>query len=270
MRVGKRAIIAAGRFAAALCLLGAAHAAHADEDNEAKLEQVRARLEVLRAEMREDLEERESLDARLRDSEEQVAAVSRKLGAIHDEQAASEKRLDELQAEQAGREAAIAAERAALAGQIRAAWMSGRQERLKLILNQQDPAALGRLMVYYDYFNRLRASRIEGVERQLAALDRVGVALEREQERLRGLEASQAGELERLRVARREREASIAVLGERIEERGGEVARLEGQEKTLVELIEELRRAVAELPVTGDAPFESLRGKLEWPIAGHL
>lgn len=276
LRIGKRRIIAAGNFAAALvaglCLLGGAPslAAGADKDNEAELERVRARIENLRLEMREDVQARDALDARLRDSEEQVAEVTRRLAKLRGARRASEQRLSGLREKQATREAALAGERAALAGQLRAAWMNGRQERLKLILNQQDPAALGRLLVYYGYFNRLRAVRIEEVGRQLTELDRIGVELEIEQQRLLDLEASRAGELEHLQAARRERAASLVALGKRIAERGGEVARLEAQEKALTELIDELRRALAELPVTGQEPFETVRGKLSWPVTGHL
>ncbi|MBA3564457.1 MAG: hypothetical protein H0W33_10715, partial [Gammaproteobacteria bacterium] len=276
LRLGKRGIIAAGRFApaliAGLCLLVAAslHAAEADDDNEAELERVRARIEGLHKEMREDVQARDALDVRLRDSEEQVANVSRRLAGIRDERRASEQRLSGLRAEQSKREVVLAGERTELAGQLRAAWMNGRQARLKLILNQQDPAELGRILIYYDYFNRLRATRIETVGGQLADLDRISVELEREQQRLLGLEASRAGELERLQAARRERSASLVALGKRIAERGGEVARLEAQEKGLSELIESLGRALAELPVTGQEPFETVRGELSWPVGGEL
>ena len=41
--------------------------------------------------------------------------------------------------------------REALARQARAAYAMGRQERLKILLNQQDPATVSRVAVYYDY-----------------------------------------------------------------------------------------------------------------------
>ena len=46
----------------------------------------------------------------------------------------------------AKREAALAAESEQLAAQVASAYTSGREERLKLLLNQHDPATLGRLL----------------------------------------------------------------------------------------------------------------------------
>ena len=39
---------------------------------------------------------------------------------------------------------------------------------MKLLLNQQDPARLGRMMAYYGYFGRARAERITAISEHLA------------------------------------------------------------------------------------------------------
>ena len=44
--------------------------------------------------------------------------------------------------------------------------MSGNQERLKLLLNQRDPATLGRMMTYYRYLSDYRADNIDGGQRR--------------------------------------------------------------------------------------------------------
>ena len=61
----------------------------------------------------------------------------------------------------------------ALAAQVRAAFMSGNQEKIKLLLNQRDPATMGRVMTYYSYLNDFRAGNIATVTgriRELAGL----------------------------------------------------------------------------------------------------
>ena len=71
----------------------------------------------------------------------------------------SEARLRKLEAEKAGRERELEGERTALAGELRAAYVNGKEEQLKLLLNQEDPAAFGRMLAYYGYFGRARAGR---------------------------------------------------------------------------------------------------------------
>ena len=53
---------------------------------------------------------------------------------------AAEARLRQLEQERALREKELDAERGALAGELRAAYVNGREEQLKLLLNQEDPA----------------------------------------------------------------------------------------------------------------------------------
>ena len=46
---------------------------------------------------------------------------------------------------------------------LRAAQQIGREEPLRLLLNQRDPARAGRMFAYYSYFGRARAGQIAGI-----------------------------------------------------------------------------------------------------------
>ena len=46
----------------------------------------------------------------------------------------------------------------------------GRNERLKLMLNQQNPSLSGRMMVYYDYLNKTRLKKIARIDEDMQAL----------------------------------------------------------------------------------------------------
>lgn len=56
----------------------------------------------------------------------------------------------------------------ALADQVRAAYAQGLQHSMKMLLNQQNPAEMGRLQVYFDYLNRARE---EEITRFMAAIE---------------------------------------------------------------------------------------------------
>ena len=51
----------------------------------------------------------------------------------------------------------LARQRLQLARLVRANYMSGRQEAVMLLLNQQDPAAVGRMFSYYRYLAQARS-----------------------------------------------------------------------------------------------------------------
>ena len=52
-------------------------------------------------------------------------------------------------------------------------YRTGRNDYIKLLLNQEDPALFGRTLAYHDYYNRARIKRIEVIsiaQEQLKAL----------------------------------------------------------------------------------------------------
>src|SRR5690606_22070021 len=97
---------------------------------------------------------------------------------------AQEARLSELQDEERALSARLQDQRATLGRQLRASYAMGRQEQLKILLNQGDPATLGRALVYYDYLNRSRTERIRAAVEQLQRLQRLRSAIDAERREL--------------------------------------------------------------------------------------
>jgi septal ring factor EnvC (AmiA/AmiB activator) len=60
-----------------------------------------------------------------------------------------------------------------LAGQVKTMYAMGRKERLKLLLNQQDPILSSRMMAYYDYLNVRRVTQLNDVSDTLHRLEKL-------------------------------------------------------------------------------------------------
>jgi septal ring factor EnvC (AmiA/AmiB activator) len=60
-----------------------------------------------------------------------------------------------------------------LAGQVKTMYAMGRKERLKLLLNQQDPILSSRMMAYYDYLNTRRVTQLNDVSHTLHRLEKL-------------------------------------------------------------------------------------------------
>lgn len=58
-----------------------------------------------------------------------------------------------------------------LAGQVKTMYAMGNKERMKLLLNQQDPILTSRMMAYYDYLNARRVNQLSGVTETLRHLE---------------------------------------------------------------------------------------------------
>ena len=261
------------RFLALLvCALAAVPAGATSESAkaEAQLRDIRAEIERVRSQVQRDAAERERLARRLRDAEQSASAARAERDRLRREQAERVQRRAELALEKRERETELEGERAALAAQMRAAYMIGREEPLKLLLNQRDPARAGRMFAYYGYFGRARAGQIARIEDFVARIAELDAELEAEQARLADLETRQRGEVERLDKARAERGEVLASLTAEARSRAASLDRLRREQAALEKLLRELRRAIEKFPSDSKSPFARMRGKLAWPTTGRV
>jgi murein hydrolase activator len=267
------------RAAISVCLVlllavlpGGAPRAAAGNDAEAQrqLEALKARISSIEQAQQQAAQERDRESRALREAETAVARESRVLEDARRQRIAVVTRRDELAARRADLAAGLEADSAALAAELRAAWMAGGEPRLKLMLSQRDPGELGRMLTWYGYVARERAGRVEGLRERLADLAEVGRQLEAERVRLAAVEARQAEAVASLDEARVKRARTVAGLEADLARRGREAERLRQEAAALEQLIVELRAAVVDLPVGDAAPFAAQRGRLDWPVRGVL
>ncbi len=264
------------RLALLFLLMLAAHsAAQAPEGELAKvkeqeLEEVRDRISELKRSMDKSAVARDRVTAELQEAEISIAEKRIRLKELEREREYSTKRKAKLDTELANLEAELDEESQELAGQVRAAYMSGSQERIKLLLNQQDPATLGRLMAYYGYFNDFRANNIEAVSSTIRKLAALRGELAAEEARIADLAKTRYAELTKLNNAQEKRQKLLASLKVRIVDEGREVERLAAQEKDLSRLIAELTSILSDYPISSEEPFSEHKGRLTWPVAGAL
>lgn len=237
---------------------------------EAELKQVRGRIEAIRRSIQAEAERRDALTSQVRNADLRIQSARERLASIRSQRAASEKKLALLTSEQRETEQRIAKERDALADELHLAYMNGRQEQLKLLLNQGDPAGVGRMMTWYGYLGRARAARITAISEHLSHLELVAEKIAVETEKLKALEQENAREVQSLAGARERRAQTLAAVQSRLKTRNDELAKLQRDARALEKLIEELRRAIEEFPELAQQPFARVKGKLPWPVKGKV
>jgi septal ring factor EnvC (AmiA/AmiB activator) len=236
----------------------------------AQLAALRARIDALTNERAAELAQRDVLGARLRQAELAITAKRRSLEVLHAAVTAAERRRSLSLAEQARTRGELESERAALAGEIMAAYMIGRQEQFKLLLSQTDPSALGRLLTYYGYFGRERAAQINAIRARQQQLEAVAVEIEQQSARLKALGRDDRLELDELESARTLRLATLAALAAQVKTGDEQLASLEHQRQAVESLLAELASVLQQFPQGGEENFEQLKGRLPWPVAGRL
>jgi murein hydrolase activator len=255
------------------CLAAAGAPAKPGDDAkkaEAELAAVKSEIERVTRQVSTEQVERDRLTRDLKSAELSVGHARETLSEVRRQRAEHAARRSALAAEQREREAQLQKNRADLAGQIRAAYAIGRQEPLKLLLNQEDPALAGRMFAYYGYFGRARAGQIKAIEDDVQRIAELGAEVDAEDAELARLEQQQRAELNALEHARSQRSAVLAGLEAESRTRAQNLERLRAQQAGLEQLLKELRAAMARFPLDANDAFAKLRGKLAWPVNGHL
>lgn len=237
---------------------------------EADLRAVKAEIAKIAAQVKRDSVDRNKLTRTLRAAEVSVADARGELGRLRRERGERVAKRAELAREKAAREATLQAEQRELASELRSAYLIGREEPLKLLLNQEDPARAGRMFAYYSYFGRARADRISRIEAYVAGIAALEEQLKVEEERLVALEAQQKAQVTQLEAARAERGKALAALNAESRTRAAALEQLRREQAGLEKLVRDLKRALEQYPVDSKAEFAKLRGKLAWPVAGKL
>ena len=239
-----------------------------------QLEQLRQRIGTLQGSLHSAEQRRQGLLKELQASEQQIGKLARGLREIGSALQNQQTQLRRLRADREEKQESLRKQQAALRNQIYAAYVMGRQERVKLLLNQQDPAVVSRMMVYYDYLNRSRIEQVTVIEETLRQLHQTEQEIGREEKRLQGLQRQKGEEKERLELARSGRAEVMTALNVGIRNQGAELKTLQLDEQRLQELLARLEKervaAPPPLELETRKPFPSFKGQMKWPVAGRL
>lgn len=159
-----------------------------------------------------------------------------------------------------------------LAEQVKSSYRMGGQSRMKLILNQDDPARLGRMLAYYDYLNRAQSEKISGLKEALTTLDSMQQSIDQELMRIEGVQTEQQAILAELDQQRENRGILLAQLSSQIDRGESRLRELEQNQRDLETLLERLTDVLADIPADlgNHASIAGQKGRLPMPLKGPV
>ena len=233
-----------------------------------------------------------------------MGQLEKQVKGLQQELQQSEEEIQRLDSEKKTLQGARLEQQQLIGIQARAAYQSGRQEYLKLLLNQQNPEKFSRTLTYYDYLSEARMEQLKLFNETLRQLDNVELAIANQQRQLQEQKGALDDRREQLAQARQERQQALAKLNQtfaardrKLKARQQEQAQLARVLKTIEatlarqarEAEEARQRALAEARqqrqqggganaggplvssgATYGGPFAQARGKLPWPVDGRL
>ena len=237
-----------------------------------ELKGLRTQIQSLQQKLEANQRKKSNAEKRLHDVENQISETSRVLRRIDSELDAKRRQLRSLQEKQRGQAVKLKRQREHLASEARMAYAMGHQQQVKLLLNQEQPSAVGRMLVYFGYFSRARLDQIDAMRATLEQLHALEDSIAQKTESLTVLRNSQQLESQRLQERKLTRRQAVAALSRELKNQGGELRRLKTDEQQLQELVSSLQELLIDIPAddTLQQPFKTLQGKLRWPTRGRL
>lgn len=289
-----------------ILLTGLFAPAFADQKADAQKQLEAARSDV--AELKKLLEklqqEKSGVQQDLQKTESAMGRLEKQVKDLQDELQQSEEELQRLDQEKKKLQGARLEQQRLIGIQARAAYQGGRQEYLKLLLNQQNPEKFSRTLTYYDYLSEARMGQLATFNETLRQLANVEQDIATQQGLLQQRQDSLEQQREQLGEVRQQRQQALAKLnrefssGDRkLKARQQDQAQLARVLKTIEETLARQAREAEQArqrallaareqerkntTLTGSGPrvsagasyggpFAKARGKLPWPVDGRL
>lgn len=245
------------------------------QPSEADKQRKQAELEAIQEQIAERLEQLEDRKQELSDSEEALRELEQAMSTAAQRIRETQQQQNELQQRIQANESEVAelqrqqqqhAEQ--LQRQVAKAYTNGEHDFLKLLLNQQDPAELERLLNYYHYFNKARIDQIEQLKSVVNELKALQQTLTAQRQELKELEQQQVARRNALKQQQSEQESLIANLQQQQRQDKSRLSQLESSREELEQVIVAIEQALqTNVQLVGLAPVKS---RLDWPTQGRV
>ncbi len=250
-------------------LLASASLAEDEAATRQQLKDLSQQLHSLKKQLGSTQKERSRAARELREVEVEIGKIAAKLHSTRAERDRRQSKLTALQGEQQTLRQRQSQQKALIAEQIRSAYTLGQERQIKMLLNQEDPQSLSRLITYYDYFNAARSQQLDSYRETLTALNALIPEISAQTEALSATERQLAQQRQQLEVQQQRRQRSVAKLDQELKQQQSSIGSLDKQRKSLESILSAIEREITDIAIPSSyRPFKQMRGAMPWPVAG--
>lgn len=263
---------------AALCLaVGCSAPPAAAENDPAEAARIRQRIEAVQSSLGLVESRKDTVQGALGEIERRSGEIAKRLRALDRDIAQQQRQLVHVRQQKDKLLTSLREHNRGLDSQVRAAYMTGRQEWLKLFLNPDDPARISRVLTYYGYLSRNRLAQLRSINEGLEEVERMEQSIQAETRRLEQLQAQERADQGRLSDAQRDREGMLVQLREELHDKNTRMQELNGNLRRLDRLVTSVDLALADVPQARPSQPETAQkgpagdtGAARWPVSGPL
>jgi len=242
-----------------------------EAEYEQRLKALQASISELQKELKKVKNSRGELQQSLENSEVEIGKKLKNIKKIEEALSRQKKQLSQLRNKRSQLDKRKQQQQHNIAETINQAYRLGHQSHIKLLLNQEEPSRISRLMRYHEYVVNAREQKIADFLQTLKELDAIEpeiVATTQGLEKNRGALKKQ---YHHLKASQAQRLATLKTLNSRLKSKGAALGKMKSDRSRLQRLLDEATQALANLALPeGTTAFKQLKGKLPLPTQGKL
>ena len=230
---------------ALICLLTPAFADDERAQTQKQMDAARQDVIELQKALGKLQEEKAGVQKDLRGTETEMGKLEKQVEVLQKELKKTEAELQRLNQEKSKLQTARVEQQRLIAIQARAAYQSGRQEYLKLLLNQQHPEKFARTLTYYDYISQARLGQLRAFNETLRQLAGVEKDIDLQQAQLLVQKSSLESQHEELDTVRQERQKALAKLNQDFKARDQKLQARQQDQAELAKVLKTIEETLA-------------------------
>ena len=265
------ALIASAFFYSTLAAAESADQARDPAELLQELEALEAEIQKFKDMLKRTEGERSELESSLENNEQSINQILKSIDGIQTDLKKGEDKLSSLSNQQSELEQSKLDQQDRIIQHVRAAYELGNTPQLKVLLNQEQPQKIERMMSYYQYINEARNDEIQTYERTIEQLANLEILIEKQNTQLRDssmqLKREQAGLVE----VRQEKQEVLDLLNAEILAAGDQLEQKLEDRARLDDLINRISAGISNLTAQTDTrPFAEMKGNLLLPVHGDI
>ncbi|HDS1696709.1 MULTISPECIES: murein hydrolase activator EnvC [unclassified Pseudomonas] len=191
-------------------------------------------------------EEKAGVQKDLKTTETDIGNLEKQVEALQQELKKTEGELERLDTEKKKLQSARVEQQRLIAIQARSAYQNnGREEYLKLLLNQQNPEKFARTLTYYDYLSKARLEQLRTFNETLRQLANVEQEISSQQQQLLAQRADLDSRRQALETERAKRQQVLAKLNSDVKDRGQKLQAREQDQADLAKVLKTIEETLA-------------------------
>jgi len=231
----------------ALALTGLLSTAYADDraQTQQQLDATKQDIAELKKQLSQVQEQKNGVQKDLRGTETQMGKLEKQVEALQTELKKTQGELDRLALQKDQLQQNKTEQQRLIAIQARAAYQGGRQEYLKLLLNQQNPEKFARTLTYYDYMSNARMAQLKQFNETLRQLANVETDIAGQQAALLAQQSTLDSQRQDLDKVRKERQAALAKLNDSYKQQDQKLTSRQQDQEDLAKVLKTIEDTLA-------------------------